>query len=607
MCGFKNKGLLCVNLTKCMQNADTGKDHIIPIHPKGDQKFLNDVFPDFGLPFGILDKGRTGCGGTTVAIESPHNYIIFMPTIELIKNKLAKYNKSDNNSDDIHIDKISLQGVYGSFVENTPEINQYIQEQHHYSKPVKILATYNSAPKLSALLGDSFYTEYFILVDEMHSLMTDYGFRSSAIEKLLSILINHKNVTYMSATPIAPKNGPKQLESLPRYEIIWPKKINRRILLSQSKNPLCSLIELILYLSDGKLILESGHKEEQVFPNQFFFYLNGVKQINSVLKRLPEKMLTDVNIVCTENDTNNTTLGCYTKLIGSTTKLKRFNFLTRKAFVGCDIYSPLGISILITDVKVRTNILDPQTDILQILGRIRNQDNPFKNYLIHYTNKLLPKQVDISSEIQPSEYMMNAESENTFRYSMYQNSVYYKYYSVLHSYYEMGMSAELGNFFDMNKDCTLNQRELLKNIYNIFKKGGNEKDFSPLQKALWDQNPEIKKAIKLFGIGKIKSLSFKLEMIRKFIKNENPKLKAKIAYELNARIVIGNIYSRKEIKLIISEIYQKVGIGKNAKAPDIERFYKVVPFTKYGKPNVSSYRIIEAKPIDELCISNQND
>ena len=45
----------------------------------------------FEIPKGILNKGVTGCGATSVAIEDEHKTIICSPRINLIKNKCSQH------------------------------------------------------------------------------------------------------------------------------------------------------------------------------------------------------------------------------------------------------------------------------------------------------------------------------------------------------------------------------------------------------------------------------------------------------------------------------------------------------------------------------------
>jgi len=39
----------------------------------------------------IFDKGKVGCGGTTLAIESNKPYVIAVPFISLIENKVSQH------------------------------------------------------------------------------------------------------------------------------------------------------------------------------------------------------------------------------------------------------------------------------------------------------------------------------------------------------------------------------------------------------------------------------------------------------------------------------------------------------------------------------------
>ena len=60
--------------------------------------YLSDVITE--LPSNCLfNKGITGCGGTTLEIESKRNSLILVPTINLVINKTAAYK--------------NLIGVYG--------------------------------------------------------------------------------------------------------------------------------------------------------------------------------------------------------------------------------------------------------------------------------------------------------------------------------------------------------------------------------------------------------------------------------------------------------------------------------------------------------------
>ena len=88
----------------------------------------------FELPKGILNKGVTGCGATSVAIEDEHKTIICSPRINLIKNKVSQHK--------------GLLGVYGD-VKND-EIMAYLEK----AETPKIMVTYDSMPRLAKLIDD---------------------------------------------------------------------------------------------------------------------------------------------------------------------------------------------------------------------------------------------------------------------------------------------------------------------------------------------------------------------------------------------------------------------------------------------------------------------
>ena len=105
-----------------------------------------------GLPSNcVLNKGVTGCGATSLAIEQEGCTILTVPFVGVIQNKQIKY-------------KDNLCGIYGEG-DKTDELAAYLE---HY--PVyKIAVTYKSLPKLVKTLislGRDPYHEAFLAVDE---------------------------------------------------------------------------------------------------------------------------------------------------------------------------------------------------------------------------------------------------------------------------------------------------------------------------------------------------------------------------------------------------------------------------------------------------------
>ena len=87
-------------------------------------EYLSDFIED--LPYNcILDKGKIGAGGTSVAIRNSEDYIIAVPFLSLIENKTSQDKK--------------LLGVHGKVTDKT--ILDYINSNVY---PKQIMVTYDS-------------------------------------------------------------------------------------------------------------------------------------------------------------------------------------------------------------------------------------------------------------------------------------------------------------------------------------------------------------------------------------------------------------------------------------------------------------------------------
>jgi hypothetical protein len=135
----------------------------------------------------VLNKGVTGCGATTLAIEQEGNTIIAMPYVGLIQNKVNQYPDT-------------LLGIYGEG-DKTEEIRKYLEDNEIY----KIATTYDSLPKVCRILselGKNPYKNAFLAIDEWHVLFQAYLFRNNAVKELFVEADKFDRKTYISATPI---------------------------------------------------------------------------------------------------------------------------------------------------------------------------------------------------------------------------------------------------------------------------------------------------------------------------------------------------------------------------------------------------------------------
>ena len=111
----------------------------------------------------IFNKVVTGCGGTTIALFNEINYIIAVPTKELITNKtgLTEAGEATIVSPDGNV----TQQVFGLFGTFSPEVRCKLREYVSTDGVKKILCTYDKVKHLHEFIAPQ---EYQILIDEYH-------------------------------------------------------------------------------------------------------------------------------------------------------------------------------------------------------------------------------------------------------------------------------------------------------------------------------------------------------------------------------------------------------------------------------------------------------
>lgn len=267
--------------------------------------------------------------------------------------------------------------VYGD-VKNA-EIENYLKNS---PKP-KILATYDSMPRLSSLIKDK--SDWRVVVDEYQYLLIDSGFKSETEMFLLEVLKGFPFVTYLSATPIADKYMQEMdcFRDMPYTVLEWSKIEQRFVKRVQSKNPINNAIEIVRNYQQGiyASVVINGRKVES---KECVIFLNSVANIVNIIKHTGLQA-DDVNIIVASTAENESLvkklgkdygIGCI-PLKGE--QHKKVTFCTSTAFAGCDFYSTCASTFVISDNrKVHTSI-DIATELAQIAGRQRLECNPFKN------------------------------------------------------------------------------------------------------------------------------------------------------------------------------------------------------------------------------------
>ena len=283
-----------------------------------------DVLPSHKL----INKGITGCGGTTLELRAKRNSLLLFPTIELVRSKTnPEYLPVDGDVD-----------IYA--------IRQYVAKRLSNNQFIKIIGTYDSLPKIMQAVPGC--TEYFLLIDEYHLLFNDYSFRSKAI---LNILINFRKFddwAFLTATPLNETFTLKELEDIDQITYQWPQATKVDIKIKDTAYIQRELVRII-----------TSYPERNIHV-----FLNSVSTIRNIIKKLGTD---DFRVVCSSKQR-----GKIRHCVPITEPVRKLNFYTSCSFEGCDIYDEKGMTVILSDTSLSTTILDISTKIRQVCGRIRN-------------------------------------------------------------------------------------------------------------------------------------------------------------------------------------------------------------------------------------------
>ena len=491
----------------------------------------------------------------------------------------------------------------------------------------KILVSYDSLPKVAKCIDNK--DGWRVVVDEFQYLLSDSSMKSEVEIRLLESLKQFSYVTYMSATPILSKYLDKisWLRGLDYMELVWPKIEKIKLIRQQSKHPINSALEIVRrYQSGAYPRIEAN--EEIKYSKECVIYLNSVNNIVNIIKQTGLKP-DEVNIIVGNNDENDTQIA----KIGEGFKRgriplkgephKKFTFCTSTAFAGCDFYSTNASSFVISDSKRINTTIDIATDLLQIAGRQRLAENPFRKHLTFIYNlnssemteaeftkqledklRLTQLEIDSNNSIADPElrkkrirdqirlqkmmgydeaFTMYEETSDKFVLNelAYINEQYA--YDLQRHNYQNGLIVRK-QIDDSHYDLTTPVKyvEYEEQLRNIIRKESfaermkrycdcksPECKFDMVTAYLDEVYPELKLFYDELGGDRIKALGYK-ECALKAEVQYKAQL-TRLIYEFGNVFKKGERYSTDTIKKTMSEIYIKIGLNKkSAKATDLK-------------------------------------
>jgi hypothetical protein len=539
----------------------------------------------------IFDKGKVGCGGTTVAINNPENYIICVPFVSLIKNKLAQHN--------------NLFGFYEKV--SIKELKAFIKNGGN-----KIMVTYDSLEKLISYINP---LEYNLLIDELHILFLQYSFRRNAVQKVLPNYTKFKSFCFMTATPVENDFMLEELKNLPIIEAVWTDvkevTVNSVKCEKDVKGTVINIVEKFL---SGK------------YEGNGYFFVNSVEFIREVAEFCG---LTDDTTRVIYSDNNKTQL--LVKRGYTTDPTKKINFVTSTAFEGADIYDEQGRIYIISDNKKPHTLTDISTQFQQIAGRIRN--TKYWNTITHiftetrYYNNLTyeefkticGKQVDrVESKLVQlgnldqdlrKDVMMPLESyvvkeDDLFSFDPNLVKIDLYNFKITKCLYKLRVNVvkalRTENFtvkeFDSsikNPIIDVSKVEMsFKDVVEELEKTEDEE----FKLAAYEKYPFLENAIEKIGFDGIKKNGYVITNIKRaLIKFLDVMTTTKIAklLKLSGKLNNGVYISAKDAKELVAKYYKEYNVEKS---PNIKDFYEVKEKTKYlNNTYIKGYIIIIPK------------
>lgn len=337
-------------MNKIIIKVPTGVRFISDV-PEIKTTYDNDLPPN-----AVIDKQVTGVGGSHIALCNEEPYIVAVHLIRMIENKVEQKDK------------------YGHVFPVTGSTTSEQIEEYLNSGGIKFLCTYDSVPKLQAILG--IRSKMFrLLVDEVHCLISYLDrFKPSVALKLIDGVEGFKSVSYLTATPTNYDYLPAPLKLLDQVKFEWedahkPDLVHSFANRSLTEDVLSTVINLLDNTTD-----------------EIYIFYNSRRYVISLIKKLiqikPDLNLDSFNILFSDTEENTQ---YFKKYLGSKFKYgefpngvnnKRLTICSSMAFEGSDFY-PNQItganptSIIVSDPRSKTMRFDINVQLKQICGRFR--------------------------------------------------------------------------------------------------------------------------------------------------------------------------------------------------------------------------------------------
>ena len=620
------------------------------LHYLEDYKELEPMLFNYGTC--ILNKAVTGCGATTMFLDDP------LPTILCSPRKALMFCKANSRrfKDKIYLFRNETDPDDANPIDLENRMMQYTRwcDNNHLSP--KILVSYDSSKYVvRRLMSDDSLERYQIIVDECQALFTDASFKGQVDIEFLETLKGIPNrIVFLSATPYLEDylDLLPEFQNLPYVQLVWhPSSLQPTNIVKKdySCSPGAIIKQIIKKYRDKGFFEEKYYQGQPVYAQEALFFLNNVRAITGIIK---SNGLTpaDTTVICAIDDKRRKELEKIGFTIGHAPQEGEprtpFTFITRCSFEGTDFWTQ-AYTYIFSDIAVDSMVLDISLDLPQIMGRQRDESNPFKYDATFYcktdetvaeekstyktkiagkvalSEKWIARFNDSDADLQESDIKRLRESQKQ------EKPLDIDYVTVIDDpvggprpvVNKLAMCNEI-RAWQLRDTTYFNSCEVLRAIDDVTEPDRDYPltpdflatftgDFENRMKAyceFLDQHPEyqekleslpqipmsMKEYYRALGHAGIRAESYvKAGILQRIDITERQG-------ELDAAIVSsfqpGRFYSNPEAKLILQGIYDQLGLPLTAKATDLEK-WNALPVKKITKTvdgkRVEGYLILE--------------
>lgn len=351
------------------------------LHYLEDYKELESKLYSFGTC--ILNKATTGCGATTMVLDDP------LPTILCSPRKALMFCKANSKrfKGRIYLFRNETDPDDANPIDLENRMMEYIRQCDNNHISPKILVSYDSSKYVfRRLKEDGSLERYQVIVDECQAMFTDSSYKGQVDIEFLETLKRIPNrIVFLSATPYLEDylNLLPEFQNLPYVQLVWhPSSIQPTNIVKKdySCSPGAIIKQIIKKYRDKGFFEEKYHMGQPVYAREALFFLNNVKAITGIIK---SNGLTpaDTTVICAIDDKRRKELAEVGFTIGHAPQegepRKPFTFITRCSFEGTDFWTQ-AYTYIFSDIAVDSMVLDISLDLPQIMGRQRDDTNPFK-------------------------------------------------------------------------------------------------------------------------------------------------------------------------------------------------------------------------------------